>query len=263
LSARIPTRFSKWANRSHRIGVFAIPILVIGVVASRFDYFDELETFAILGAGFLCAFVAVAFAALAMIDIWNNGDRGFGRALAGLFFGLVGFAPAVALGAAVLIFPQVTDVSSDIIEPPIVSLVDPGDEERISRAVAGGAIIDDLYGLPLELPIDQVYALILQLIESRDWTIVRDERPGNGRSIAALEVETRTPVLRLRDRAVIRMTHFQQGTLIDMRSVTLRGRHDFGANLRRVNSLFDDIIEALNAAQAEPEAEAGEAETQG
>lgn len=263
MSARIPTRFSKWAYRSHRIGVFAIPVLVIGVVASRYDYFDELETFAILGAGFVCAFVAVAFAVLAMMDIWNNGDRGFGRALAGLFFGLLGFAPAVALGGAVLIFPQVTDVSSDIIEPPIISLLDPGDDDRIARAVAGGALVEDLYGLPLELPIDEVYALILPIVESRDWAIIRNQPPGDGRPIAALEVVTRTPVLRLRDRAVIRLTHFQQGTLIDMRSVTLRGRHDFGANLRRVNALFDDIIEALDAAQTEPEPDASETEGSG
>jgi len=250
LSARIPVRTTKWAYRGHRIGVLAIPVLIIGVLGSRFDYFGELETIAILGGGFLGAFLAVTFATRAIIDIWTNGDLGLGAALGGLFFGALGFAPALVLGAAVLIYPQITDVSSDIIEPPIISVHGDDDAKRIADASTGAVIIEDLFSLPLQMPIDQVYLIIQQIIEARGWMVVRDEPPGDGRTTSTIEVVTRTPILRLRDRATIRLTHFQEGTLVDMRSMTLRGRHDFGANLRRLHSFFDDIEATLEAAQS-------------
>lgn len=255
LSARIPIKTSKWAYRSHRIGVFAIPILIIGIVGSHFDFFAELETFAILGTGFLLSFVAIVFAVMAMSDIWSNGDRGFARAFGGLFFGFFGFSPAVILGIAVLIYPQVTDMSSDIIEPPILSVQNPGDAERIARAAMGRVIDEELFALPIALPIDEVYTAIRPIIDERKWSIVREVPPGNGRLIAEIEVVTRTPILRLKDRATIRLTHFQQGTLVDMRSATLRGRHDFGANSQRINMFFDQLIAVLDTEQPDQNAE--------
>ena len=265
MTARIPIRTSKWANRAYRIGLFAIPVLIICVVGSHFDYFGELETFAVLGVGFLFAFVAIVLAIIALSEIWSTGHRGFGRAIGGLFFGIVGFAPALVLGAAVLVYPQVTDISSDIIEPPILSVQGPGDAARIARATMGGVVHEDLYGLLLELPIDEVYKIILPIVEARKWTIIRNVPPGNGRTIVSVEVVTRTPLLRLKDRATIRLTHFPQRTLVDMRSATLRGRMDFGANHRRIVTFFDDIISALEADQPEPDtdSEDGDGESRG
>ena len=263
MSARIPVRKSKWARRSHRAGVFAIPILVIGVLGSRFDYFADLETFAIIGTGFLCAFAAVIMAVMAMVGIWNDGDEGLGAALGGLFFGLLGFAPALLLAAAVLIYPQITDVSSDVIEPPIISVQNPGDAQRIAAGARGAVIFDDLYGLPLALPIEEVHAVVLSIIQGRGWTIVRHEPPALGRRMAVVEVTTRSPILNLRDRATIRLTAFPQGTVVDMRSITLRGRHDFGANIRRITVFFDEIVATIEAGLPDGAPETGEAQPSG
>jgi hypothetical protein len=225
--------------------------MVIGVFGSRYDYFGELETFAVIVAGFLCAFAGVIFAVAALAGIWTNDDRGLGHALIGLVLGLAGLAPALLLGAAVLAFPPITDVSSDIIEPPIISLHDAGDEDRIARAAAGGIIFDDLFGLPLVRPIDEVYGAVMPVIQAQGWTIIRNIAPENGRLTAAVEVVVRTPILRLKNRASIRLTRFGRGTIVDMRSTTLRGRHDFGANIRRIHTFFEDIAAAVETVRPE------------
>lgn len=259
MAARIQIRTSKWALRAYRIGVFAVPILIIGVLGSRFDYFGELETFAVIGAGFFCAFVAVLCALAGISDFWRDDDRGLGRALAGLVLGFAGFAPALLMGAAVLIYPRITDVSSDIIEPPMITVRDPGDEERIARGASGGLVVEDLFGLPLEETIEDVFGLAMPLIEARGWTVIRSQEPAPERLTALVEVVARTPVLGFRDRATIRLTRFPGGTLVDMRSITLRGRHDFGLNLRRISAFFEDIVTTLEARETGLDPEGGDA----
>lgn len=235
--------------RSHRAGVFSLPILLIGVIGSRFGYFGELETFAIISVAFLCAFFALLFAFAAFVEIWTNGDTGLGAAVGGLVFGAVGFAPAVLLGLSVLIYPQITDVSTDPIEPPIISVREQRDIDRIERAAKGAVLFESLFGLTAERSIEDVYPLVKTLVADRGWEILRDVPPADGRRTAALEMETRSPILRLKDRATIRLTRIPEGTLVDMRSMTLRGQHDFGANLRRLSGFFDDLAEALQTMQ--------------
>lgn len=258
MPARLPVQTSKWAQRSYRLGTFAIPVLVIGVIGSRFGYFGELETFAIVGAGFLLAFAAIVFALAGFADVWNEDDRGLGKAIGGLFFGLVGFAPAFLLGASVLAYPQLTDLSSDFIEPPVVTVRSPEEAARVDQAAAGGLIVDGLLGLPLARPIEEVYGLVMPIVQSRDWTVIRTIPPVDGAPEAIVEAVARTPLLRLEDRVSLRLTRYPEGTVLDMRSMTLRGQHDFGTNLRRVGAFFEDVVTAIEAedTQAEPEAEA-------
>ena len=262
MPARLPVRTTKWASFSRRIGLFSLPILIIGVAGSRFDYFGELETLAIVGVGFSCAFAALVGALIAFVDIWKEGDRGLWSAVGGLVFGGIGFMPAVLVALSVAFYPRATDVSSDIIEPPMFSARTIDEAERMARGAAGAVIVEDLYGLPIEEPADQVFWVVDALVEARGWERVRIVPPAPGRRTSAIEVIARSPLLRMRDRATIRLTSLPGGTLVDMRSITLRGNHDFGINLRRITTFFEDLTVAVEAARAAAEQEA-EAETEG
>src|SRR5690606_40264855 len=77
------------------------------------------ERFIDSGAFLAVALFACAIAVLAVLTsfialgrLWYTGDQGWGRALAGLFLGLLCLAPFGYYGAQALQFPIVTDIAT-------------------------------------------------------------------------------------------------------------------------------------------------------
>jgi hypothetical protein len=90
----------------------------------------------------------------------------------------------------------------------------------------------------------------------RKWQLVDAHPPGGARREGTIEAVARTPIMGFRDDVVIRLRPVADGVLIDVRSASRFGIHDFGTNAARIRSLLDDIDEAAGDLAPEPQATA-------
>ena len=98
-----------------------------------------------------------------------------------------------------------------------------------------------LQPLPSPLDPEQAFSLALAVASNLGWTVYNAD-PTNGR----IEAYEKTALWGFIDDVVIRITPTDDGTIIDLRSVSRVGRGDLGANAQRI----ERFIEAFHAGQA-------------
>ena len=76
--------------------------------------------FAALGAGLMLALAAAGCALVAFARIWTEGRRGFGLAVKGLLLACLILAYPAWFAFKALTLPALTDISTDIEDPPPV-----------------------------------------------------------------------------------------------------------------------------------------------
>ncbi len=235
---------------SRRLGLFAIPVSIIAVVAQRSGQLDFNSGVASLGAGAILAVLAVLLGLIAFAVIWVRGNRGAGAAAIGIIAGLA--VISVPLGYLVMGWglPQITDVATDPGDPPAFvfaaaerrptdnPLAYPG--EKAAMAQLSG--YPDIAPLRVSQPVDEVYALALQLVETRGWRILVSGANNRGRR--HIEAVALTPLLRFSEDIAIDIRPEGGGVRVDMRSASRVGSADLGSNARRVRSFLTDLAAA-------------------
>ena len=232
---RILVRTSRWAVWARRLGSLALPLTALPILMHRSRAIPT-ETFEVVGILALAVIVLTLLCcAGAFTRIWITGDRGWGRAFAGLFFALVCLSPFGLLAYDYLRYPSSGDVSTDLVNPPPLQTA-------------------SLFGTPVEvvspefanlkprrypLPVAQVFALVDKLVGERGWDVQRRHVPvdGGDASIAAVA----TTLLGFRSEVALRVAPDADGSILDMRSVSLSRFHESGANGVRVEDFLDTI----------------------
>ena len=275
MGARIPIRRSEAAGWARTIGALPVPVLVIGALAHRTGFLPTSYLLGVLAIGFILALVALALASYALIDIWVSGaegaaDAGFGLAYAFPALVVLGF-----VAAALVMYPAVNDVTTDLEDPPVFSTSVPGSGAPVA------SVPSPLVGIPgrlYDLPLEQVYAAARTLVDARGWEIV-DEMPPRmpgpmvaeggillpvprpaentdgegGRALApalperpaTIEAVARTLLLSIPDGVSIRLIPTPDGISVDMRSRSAIGEHDLGENSRRIRRFLSDLDAVL------------------
>jgi uncharacterized protein (DUF1499 family) len=241
------SRAAVWAPR---VAWFALAVTLIAVVLIRFQLVELLPGVAALAAGLFLALEAAGLALLAFVRIWREGRRGVGRALWGLVLALLilGYPSWFALRAVTR--PQLTDVSTDVEDPPTFS------RSRAALEARGGRVPPDMppdvrrlqrQGYPqiapltLDLPADQVYELVRRAAQNRGWQVIESARPGGRIGLGRLEAVDRTFLLRLPDDITVRIRPRADGARIDVRSASRIGQHDLGQNAQRVQRFLEEV----------------------
>lgn len=270
---RILIRTSKSATWARRLGRLAVPLVVLPVLLHHLGQIDSPSFLVVaLVAGAVSA-LAIVLGIIALIRLWYSGDQGWGRALSGLFLGLVCILPFAWFGALAWRYPPVTDIATtargdlplifapDTARMPPPKLLDADDQLRIFPNAT-----------TRRYPLDptQLYALVERLVAQRGWEIRLRRPPGeageNGRLNARI-----TTLPGWREEAVFRVTPDPEGAALDMRSASINAPHDFGSNGERISefmvALDTDVTTLLrdnptaNQPQSEddvPEAEAAD-----
>ena len=247
-ASRQPSRFVQWAER---LGYLALPLAAIAVLLTRSGQVPPMTGVLVLASAALVSTLAVAIALVGAVDIWRNGRTG----LAGLFrTGMVAalvlaFPAYLAIEAGRL--PRMNDISTDIIDPPVFSrsgralaarnghfptTIDPREREKQRSAYA------DLRTLVLEVEADEAFRLVKEAVTTLKWRIIEEAAPGGRSGQGRIEAVAETRIMRFQDDIVIRIRPSGAGTRIDMRSASRVGRHDFGANARRIRRLIEEIV---------------------
>jgi uncharacterized protein (DUF1499 family) len=236
--------FSDAAVWSLRVAVFALATATVSVALARLTPSDARSVLTVFGASLTLAFLAILLSASAAIVIWRTGRRGAGRAGGGFVLAVALLAyPAYLTGRAIAL-PPLADVTTDFEEPPSFMISTKAREARAGVTPppvdpAHDAIQRQAYPEVVPIFVDleapQAYQLSLRVAKDLGWKVV-DSTPPNvrGDGVAHIEALDKSLVFGFPTDIAIRVTPLANQTRIDLRCVVRVGKHDFGANARRI-----------------------------
>jgi len=256
---------SPWAVWSARLALFSAAVGVLSAVILATGFLEFGPALATLGAALAFAAVAILFAFAAFISIWRQGVSGLGRALRGLFLGVLLLAYPAYLAQRAYKLPAINDISTDTANPPrFVALAPQRPADHVaypggSTAARQQAAYPDIVPLQLDLPVRSAYDVALGVIQTHKWPVANAAPPAGARRDATIETTARSLVLGFREDIVIRITPAGSGSRVDLRSASRVPAPDLGTNAARLRGLLDEIDEAAsNAPEPRPEQKAPE-----
>ena len=252
---------------ARRLGSVAVPLVIISVLLHRFRLItSDLFLVAALAAG-LVALLAVLASLIALARLWQTGDQGWGRALAGLLFGTLSLLPFAWYGSLMLTYPAVTDIATaDRGSMPLV--FEPGTQAmpppKMLSAEEMTRTFPNVETRTYPLGLTPTFGLVKGLVDDNGWDVRMLREPTTGLDAGQLNAQIVT-LPGWREEVVIRVTGNLTASVVDMRSASLNALHDFGSNGARIEDFLaalDDAVTTLlrdnpNAnvpVEAEPEA---------
>lgn len=241
--------YSDAALWSRRLALFALVVAAIAIGLARTGL-EPVAVFAVIGSAIVIACLAVLCASAAFVSIWQTGRKGVGIGLIGLLLGLLLLAYPAYLAAQAIYLPVLNDITSDVDDPPAFSRsrkavaarhgVVPLSDDVAERAAQVNSY-PDIQPLVLDVEEEAAYRIVLRTIAARNWTIIDEIPPGRRSDQRHIDAIARGPLLGFPDDVTIRIRPLVGQTRIDIRSSSRFGRHDFGANARRVQSFLEDV----------------------
>lgn len=246
---RIKIRTSKWAIWARRLGSIAVPLVVLPVLMHR-ERFIESGVFLvlILFAGAVAA-LAVLLALGALVRLWFSGDQGWGRALGGLFLGLICLAPFGYYGALALRYPPITDIATiarddlPLIFEPDTAAMPPA---RLLAVEAQHSLFPNAETRGYPLDVIQLFAIVDRLVRANDWDVRRRTEPANVLGTGRINARI-TTLPGWQEEAVLLVRPTAQGGRVDMRSASIGAPLDFGSNGTRISDFLVALDEEVTA----------------
>lgn len=246
---------SRAAIWSRRLAVFALPVAAIAVLLARFDTVEPPAALAVLGGAIVIALGAVLLFAAACAVIWRTGRRGLGEAIGGLVFATATLGYPAYLAFEAVRLPVLADVSTDTIDPPQFSLSTAAMKARAGLTPPGvsaegreeqRAAYPDVEPIVVDLDVDEAFQLVLKTAAIRGWRLVDRRLPGERSGLGHVDFLDRTLVMGFFDDITVRLRPLAGQTRIDVRSASRYGRHDFGANAKRIEGFAEELQAELN-----------------
>jgi uncharacterized protein (DUF1499 family) len=249
---------SRAAVWSWRTAIFALATAGVAIALSRFGHVEAASALAVLAAALVLALFAVLLAGAAAVVIWRTGQRGANRAALGLALSLAILADPAYLVLTALRLPAINDVTTDLDSPPSFMISTKAREARAGHAppprsaetsALQRAAYPEVQPILVDLEPAQAYQLALRLVGELGWRVV-DANPPNLRvdGDAQIEAIDHSLLFGFASDIAIRIRPLVNQTRIDIRSASRVGRHDFGANARRI----DRFIAAVQDSMQEP-----------
>lgn len=241
-----------------RLAVFAVATAVVAMAISRARAAEPFAALVVFSASMTMAVFAGLLVASAGAVIWREGRRGAKQAA--IAFVLVASVISYPAYLTVVAFalPPIHDVSTDLKSPPAFLLSAKARQARSGRTppapseeteAAQRAAYPDIGPIMVEMDSTAAYQLALRVAGDLGWRIV-DSAPPNlaGDGAAVIEATDRSLFFGFVNDIAIRVRPGATETIVDVRSASRVGRHDFGANARRVRK----FVAAMEEAAREP-----------
>jgi uncharacterized protein (DUF1499 family) len=242
-------REAKWARRA---ALFFLQLLILTVILHRFAGLSTPAAVNLIGVSVVGMAIAVIVAVISLVRIWFGGQIGAAQDFAAVAIGLIGLAlPGYYLVKAVEL-PQLTDVQTSPADPLSFTVLaeerprdanplhDPNPEQVKLEAEA----YPDIGPMYLERSAPEVFALVSEAVSRLGWNVVVNETPGES-GVGRIEATDQTMIMAFTDDIVVRVKGDDAHTLIDMRSVSRYGQHDFGTNADRIRAFYAEVNTAL------------------
>ncbi|GJE10709.1 hypothetical protein FOHLNKBM_1746 [Methylobacterium longum] len=235
---------------ARRLAVFSIVATGIALILVRDPRADTDAALAALVAGLGIAIAAALAAVFAFVQVWREGARGLGAAVAGLILALLVLGYPAFLGLRGLRLPALSDITTDIDNPPAYSRSRaaftarggryPAEPDPSLRERQRGAY-PQIAPLTLDIGADEAFELARKAALKRNWQIVEAIRPGGRTGNGRIEAVARGLILNLPDDVTVRIRPRADGARIDVRSASRLGGRDFGSNADRIRAYLDDV----------------------
>ena len=245
LSAARSRAVSAVALTGFGLAVLTALAVALAGLGSRWGWWHFRTGFEILKWGGYAGLAAAAVSLIGSVAARPGGTRrGFVPAVAGLIIALVVAGVPWQWKQTAGSVPPIHDITTDTENPPAFIAILPLRADAPNPAAYGGPEIaaQQRAGYPnlgpLILPVPPALAFDRALGAARDlcWKIV-DSNPNNGR----IEATDTTFWFGFKDDIVVRVTPSENGSRIDVRSVSRVGRSDVGTNARRIEKFHQKV----------------------
>ena len=240
---------AKWARRC---AVFFLQLLILTVLLHRFGGLGTPATINLIGVSVVGMALAVIVALFSLIRIWFGGQTGAGNDFGAIAVGLIGLALPVYFLSKAVMLPPLTDIETspgDPLQFTVLSEQRPRDANPLTppgpdKVTLQAKAYPDIGPMYLERSAPVVHALINEAIGRLGWTVVVNETPGES-GVGRIEATDSTMIMGFTDDVVVRVKGDDAHTLVDIRSASRYGMHDFGANAERIQAFYGEVNTAL------------------
>jgi uncharacterized protein (DUF1499 family) len=251
-----PEPVSAAAVWCRRLAVFAATLALLAVALARLRKLDPIAALTALGAGVSLSLLALLLFAAACAAIWRTGARGAGEAAVGLVVALLTLAYPAFLSVQAVRLPVLADITTDPVDPPLFS------RSSKAQAARGGfvaaeieprirapqrAAYPDIEPIIVDLDTDEAMALVARTAAALGWRLVDQRAPGGRSGDAHADFIDRSLVMGFDEDVAVRLRPLPGQTRIDLRAVSRYGRHDFGANAKRLEKFAEELQSQLDA----------------
>lgn len=251
-----PEPWSQSALWSRSVAIFAATVALLAVLLARLHVIEPASALASIGAAVALALVALLLVCAAAVVIWRTGRRGVGAAVGAAFVALATLAYPAYLAAEALRLPVLADISTDVANPPYFSLSRAAYEARKGFQPKGLPpkareaqrwAYADVEPIVVDLDADEAFALALRTAKAVGWKIVDLHPPGGRTGEGHADFLDKTLIMGFDEDITVRLKPLTGQTRIDLRSASRYGRHDFGANAKRIRAFADELQAQLDA----------------
>jgi uncharacterized protein (DUF1499 family) len=242
---------SKAAAWSRRMAIFGLLLAAIAVAASRAGATEPLGALAVLAAALVFGLMALLAALLAAVVIWRTGRPGIGPALGGTALALLLLAYPAWLAVRGAHVPDLSDVSTDSVQPLLFSALPKAvaarhgavhavPADRVYRLQAGA--YPDVRPLMLDVTAADAFKAAQKLVSSRRWTVIEAQAPTAGRPVGHIDAVAKSTVMGFPGDITIRVTAVSATqSRVDFRSASRTAWTDLGSNAARITAFSTDL----------------------
>lgn len=240
---RILIRTSKTAIWARRIGRIAIPLVILPVGMHHLGLIDSPSFFTVAILALIVSALAAFVGLLALIRLWFSGDQGWGKALSGLFLGVICLVPFAYYGYYAWRYPPVTDIATvQRGELPLLFLPDTAKmpPPKLITSDEQARIFPNATTRTYPLDVVSLFGIVERLAQNEGWDIRLIRAPGLDGAPGRINARIAT-IPGWREEAVIRVAPTPTGAKVDMRSASINAPHDFGSNGTRIERFMVNL----------------------
>lgn len=257
MAAHIEQQTAHAAGWSRATAYFSAVLFVTAALSHRFDLLETPGFLAVLGVVAALAAIALLLAAISFHRVWNRGDIGGADIAKGVAVALLVLAPFAVSAYRAYVYPEVSDISTDTLDPPRLVHAARGrapDMNPIASIGPAAARLQaenypEVTGRRYDVPADRVLASVVSLLERRGWTTYEMPLEPSREPEMTVEALATTLLLAFPCDVAVRVTDEGTTSYVDMRSASRFGRHDLGDNAARIVAFLDELDTEV-AAQA-------------
>jgi uncharacterized protein (DUF1499 family) len=227
------------------LAVLTASMVILAGLGSRWGWWPFRTGFTLLQWGFYVGLASAAVSMVGIVAVWSAGPRrGLLPAVSGLIIAMVVVGTLWSWKQTAQHVPPIHDITTDTENPPSFVAILPLRANAPNPAAYGGPEIaaqqhagyPKLGPLILPIPPAQGFKRALAVARDMGWQII-DSNPTEGR----IEATDTTFWFGFKDDIVVRVRPTQNGTRIDVRSVSRVGRSDVGTNAKRIQKFLQGM----------------------
>lgn len=257
LAPRYTRRVSPLAQWAKRLSFFSLVLLIVAGVGHRYGMVETIAFFWLLALVALLAIMALGLAVGGLYRLWYYDERAGKASLSAIFLSTLVLAPYAGGAWLTLSHPALTDISTDLDEPPVFRIAPrfrTSDMNTIRPFTAQLAEVQkaaypEVTGRRFDASMERVLKAVQAVITANGWNS-RSMMPEEVlTSEFSFEAEAPSYLLRLPADAAFRLTDEGESVFVDMRLSQRYGAHDLGSGARRIRA-FMSALDAEFARQS-------------